>query len=196
MFSPEMAQLQILARLLRRRIKIKHNNPNQKQKSMKKVILSLAVVAMTTAASFAQAGAAPASGTPAPAPPIPVTPAAQENPNTPEILFTTEVLDYGTIDYNADGNREFKFKNTGKEPLIIQSATGSCGCTVPTPPKDPVKPGETGVIKVHYDTKRPGKFEKTITVVSNAKTSPKIIKIKGEVKPDANVQNNATPAVK
>jgi hypothetical protein len=106
------------------------------------------------------------------------------------MMFESEVIDYGTIEYNSNGDREFKFKNTGKEPLIIQSATGSCGCTVPTPPKDPVKPGETAVIKVHYDTKRVGNFEKTVTVVSNGKTPSKTLKIKGVVKPDA-TQNNA-----
>ena len=145
------------------------------------------MIAIATAAAFAQAGAvaAPTTG--------PAEPVKQNNPNAPEIVFSNEVLDYGTIDYNSNGDREFKFKNTGKEPLIIQSATGSCGCTVPTPPKDPIKPGETGVIKVHYDTKRPGKFEKSITVVSNATSSPKIIKIKGDVKPNPDVQNNVTP---
>lgn len=118
-----------------------------------------------------------------------------DNPNAPEIVFETVVVDYGTIEYNSNGDREFKFKNTGKEPLIITSATGSCGCTVPTPPKDPVKPGETAVIKVHYDTKRVGNFEKTITVVSNAKNTPIVLKIKGTVKP-APVTTDQTPAPK
>src|ERR1051326_911550 len=116
---------------------------------------------------------------------VPTTAPTVDNPNAPEMTFESETIDYGTIEYNSDGTREFKFKNTGKEPLIIQSATGSCGCTVPTPPKDPVKPGETAVIKVHYDTKRVGNFEKTVTVVSNAKTASKVLKIKGVVKPDA-----------
>lgn len=118
------------------------------------------------------------------------TPPTNDNPNAPEMMFESETVDYGTIEYNSEGTREFKFKNTGKEPLIIQSATGSCGCTVPTPPKDPVKPGETAVIKVHYDTKRVGNFEKTVTVVSNSKTPTKVLKIKGVVKPDA-TQNTA-----
>jgi hypothetical protein len=116
----------------------------------------------------------------------------QDNPNAPEMTFESETIDYGTVEYNSDGTREFKFKNTGKEPLIIQSATGSCGCTVPTPPKDPVKPGETAVIKVHYDTKRVGNFEKTVTVVSNSKTPSKVLRIKGVVKPDATTNTNGT----
>ena len=106
------------------------------------------------------------------------------NPNVPRFKFDTEVLDYGTIEHNADGNREFKFKNVGKEPLIISEVHGSCGCTVPTAPKDPIKPGETGVIKVHYATDRIGAFEKTVTVTSNADTPSKVIKIHGVVNPD------------
>ncbi|MCC7302101.1 MAG: DUF1573 domain-containing protein [Bacteroidia bacterium] len=119
------------------------------------------------------------------------TPPVNDNPNAPEISFENDVVDYGTIEYNSNGEREFKFKNTGKEPLIIQSATGSCGCTVPTPPKEPIKPGETGVIKVKYDTKRVGSFEKTITVMSNAKSGTKIIRIKGQVKADPNANQPA-----
>jgi len=106
------------------------------------------------------------------------------NPNAPKFKFENETIDYGTIEHNADGNREFKFTNVGKEPLIISNATGSCGCTVPTAPKDPIKPGETGVIKVHYATDRVGAFEKTVTLTSNADTPSKVIKIKGVVKPD------------
>jgi len=111
---------------------------------------------------------------------------APANGSGPEITFESEVVDYGTIDYDSNGDREFKFKNTGKEPLIIYSATGSCGCTVPIAPKEPIKPGETAIIKVHYDTKRVGNFEKTIAVASNAKTPSKTLKIKGIVKPAPN----------
>lgn len=116
------------------------------------------------------------------------------NPNAPEIVFETEVIDYGTIEHNADGNREFKFKNTGKEPLIISNSTGSCGCTVPTWPKEPIKPGESASIKVHYATDRVGAFEKTVTVTSNAKTSSKTLKIKGVVKPDPTPATPVAPA--
>src|SRR6266478_3688788 len=79
-----------------------------------------------------------------------------DNPNAPEMTFSFESYDYGTIKQGADGGSEFKFKNTGKDPLIISEAHGSCGCTVPTWPKEPVMKGETGTIKVHYDTKRIG----------------------------------------
>ncbi|MCB0397862.1 MAG: DUF1573 domain-containing protein [Flavobacteriales bacterium] len=109
-------------------------------------------------------------------------PAAPENPNAPEIVFESEVIDYGTIEYRANGEREFKFKNTGKEPLIITSAKGSCGCTVPSHPTEPIAPGASGVIKVKYATDRQGPFSKTVTITSNAKTATKVLKIKGTVK--------------
>src|SRR5690242_16730931 len=87
-------------------------------------------------------------------------PAKADNPNAPEMTFETDLHDYGTIKQGADGGCEFKFKNTGKEPLVISNAKGSCGCTVPTWPKEPIMKGQTAVIKVHYDTKRPGPFTK------------------------------------
>ena len=136
---------------------------------MKKVILSMAVIVCSMFAVNAQDAAKPE---------------AAANPNAAEIAFVTETIDYGTIEHNADGNREFKFKNTGKEPLIITNCQGSCGCTVPTWPKEPIKPGASSSIKVHYATDRVGQFEKTVTVTSNAKTGSKVIKIKGVVKPD------------
>ncbi|MFN4854894.1 MAG: DUF1573 domain-containing protein [Bacteroidota bacterium] len=116
--------------------------------------------------------------------------AGNANPNAAEITFTSDVIDDGTIEHNADGNRAFTFKNTGKEPLIITNCQGSCGCTVPTWPKEPIKPGASAEIKVKYATDRVGPFEKTITVTSNAKTASKILRIKGNVKPDP----NAAPA--
>ena len=156
---------------------------------MKKTILLITVIAFTVFVSNAQAPA-PQTGAAAN-----TTTATQDNPNAPESVYEKDVVDYGTIEHDADGNREFKFKNTGKEPLIIYSATGSCGCTVPTWPKEPIKPGETGSIKVHYDTKRVGNFEKTITVASNGKTPSKTLKIKGIVKPAPTLPATTTTTI-
>ena len=119
---------------------------------------------------------------------VPQSPAktnvATTNSSLAEMTFETDVHDFGTIEYAGNGTYEFKFKNTGKEPLIISNAKGSCGCTVPTYPKDvPIKPGESNVIKVTYDTKRAGNFTKTVTITSNAKTPEKVISIKGVVQP-------------
>lgn len=110
------------------------------------------------------------------------------DPNAPDLKFETELLDYGTIDYDANGLREFKFTNIGKSPLTITSVTGECGCTATTIdgkpgwPQEPILPGKGGVIKVKYDTKREGRFEKNVTVTSNSKFSSKKIRIKGEIK--------------
>jgi hypothetical protein len=111
------------------------------------------------------------------------------DPNAPEIKFENEVLDYGVIDYDSNGLREFKFTNAGKTPLTITGVQGECGCTTTTIdgkpgwPQEPVLPGKSGVIKVKYDTKREGRFEKNITVSSNARFSSVKVRIKGEVKP-------------
>jgi hypothetical protein len=101
------------------------------------------------------------------------------------MLFENETIDYGTIPHNADGNREFVFTNNGSKPLIITNATGSCGCTVPTSPKEPIAPGAKGKIGVKYATDRVGAFTKTVTVSSNAEgQATKTLTIKGTVLAD------------
>ena len=69
--------------------------------------------------------------------------------------------------------------------LIIARVYSTCGCTIPKKPEDPIQPGESGIIEVKYDTKRPGPIRKTITVYSNASEVPYTLKIKGNVKPQA-----------
>ena len=104
--------------------------------------------------------------------------------NLAEIKFTETVIDYGIIENGENGNRIFKFKNTGNSPLIFTRIFSSCGCTIPKKPEKPVLPGESGEIEVNYDTKRTGIFQKAITVRSNAKTANVILRIKGEVLPE------------
>jgi hypothetical protein len=101
--------------------------------------------------------------------------------NAPAFKFEQEVIDYGKIQQNSDGNREFVFTNTGSSPLIISNVKGSCGCTVPTKPEEPIMPGATGTIKVKYATNRIGRFSKTVTITSNASEPKKVVRIKGEV---------------
>lgn len=99
-----------------------------------------------------------------------------------EIKFVSEEIDYGTIKQGADGVRVFEFKNTGKAPLVISGASSSCGCTVPSWPKEPIAPGASGKIEVKYDTTRIGQIAKTILVNSNAKDTPTVaLRIKGKV---------------
>ena len=105
-----------------------------------------------------------------------------EGKNNAEMTFKEDLtFDYGKIKQNSEGTHEFVFKNSGNNPLIITNVKSSCGCTVPTYPKEPVKKGNKGNIHVKYDTKRIGVFNKTITVYSNAKNSPIKLRIKGEV---------------
>ena len=108
----------------------------------------------------------------------------EDYPNAKKIAvidFDTEVIDYGTVIQNSDGERVFKFTNTGDAPLIISKVKTSCGCTVPTYSKEPILPGAQGQLDIKYDTKRLGAFTKTITVTSNAKEGSKKLKIKGNI---------------
>ncbi|MCB9223224.1 MAG: DUF1573 domain-containing protein [Crocinitomicaceae bacterium] len=99
------------------------------------------------------------------------------------ITVDKEVHDYGTIEQGANGECEFTVTNTGTEPLILSRCKGSCGCTVPTCPQEPIAPGASAKIKVKYDTNRVGPINKSVTITSNAGNEPnKVIRIKGNIK--------------
>lgn len=102
---------------------------------------------------------------------------------TPEITFENLVYDYGQIHQGDNGECEFVFKNTGKADLILTNCRASCGCTVPTWPKDPIAPGKKAIIKVKYNTQRIGEINKNITVESNAVNDRVMLKITGKVQP-------------
>lgn len=116
-----------------------------------------------------------------------------DNPNTasgdannedklPFFEFVEEVKDFGQITQGEVVSTSFRFKNVGKSDLIISSAQGSCGCTVPDWPKEPIKPGAEGVIEVTFDSNgKTGKQNKTITLVANTMPNTKVIALKGEV---------------
>jgi hypothetical protein len=133
---------------------------------MKKILLSLLLISVAAFSSFSQEKIN----------------TNQDTKNMPEIYFEETTHNYGTVEYNGNGTCEFKFKNTGKEPLLLTNVRASCGCTTPTWPKSPIKKGKTGTIVVKYNTKIKGSFTKTIRVYSNAKTSPVTLKITGTVK--------------
>ncbi len=99
----------------------------------------------------------------------------------PGYTFDKTSHDYGTILKGGEPYCEFRLTNTGKEMLVIAEAHGSCGCTIPEYPKEPIKPGQTVVIKVHYDTNRVGPFEKQVTVTFQGKDAPAILHIHGTV---------------
>ena len=110
------------------------------------------------------------------------------------IMVDKEVHDYGDIPFAGDGTCEFKVTNTGTDPLILSKCKGSCGCTVPKCDPNPILPGESSVITVKYDTKRPGPINKSVTINSNAVNEPvKVVRIKGNVEPDPNAPAPGTP---
>ena len=102
--------------------------------------------------------------------------------NGPVMKLVKTEVDYGEILQGSDPLRVFVFTNTGNEPLIITDAKGSCGCTVPSYPKEPILPGEKSKIEVRYDTNRVGPFMKTVTLTTNEVTPSHTLKIKGSVK--------------
>ncbi len=106
---------------------------------------------------------------------------AQTADSTLMIKFVSEVHDYGTIEQGSDGGCQFVFTNTGKTPLVLSNVRASCGCTVPTWPREPILPGKEGSIKVVYNTNLVGSFNKSISVNSNAKNNEVILRIKGTV---------------
>jgi hypothetical protein len=108
----------------------------------------------------------------------------QEKKDGAKIEFKSKEINYGEVEKGSDGYRTIEFVNTGTAPLVISRVKSSCGCTVAEKPEKPIMPGETGKIKVHYNTNRPGAFRKTVTVYTNAVNEPNgvvIIKVKGKV---------------
>lgn len=112
-----------------------------------------------------------------------------------EFKDSDNTIDYGRVEKNSDdGIRIFEFTNTGDAPLIITNVQSTCGCTIPTKPKEPIMPGKTGKIEVKYNM-GVGPIRKTITVESNATNYEGgriAIKIKGEVyvKPPVDILEN------
>lgn len=109
------------------------------------------------------------------------------------MVLETTTLDYGTIAQHSDKFRTVQFTNTGTVPLIIKKADGSCGCTVPTYPKTPIAPGKTAEIKISYDTKRLGTFNKTVTIQTNA--GVKVLKVKGNVVAKSTTPRNESRSI-
>ena len=103
-----------------------------------------------------------------------------------KVQFDKEVHDFGTINEGDVVETEFIVKNVGETDLIISDAKGSCGCTVPKPPKEPIKPGASAPIKVSFDSKgKPGSQEKTVTLTTNTQNGHETFKIKANVTPAA-----------
>lgn len=156
---------------------------------MKKSLIITCVLALSIISLYAQTKPTATSTKP-------------ENKNAPVMTFDASVMstgkpvyNYGTIQKGADGRCVFIFKNNGKEPLIITNTKSSCGCTVPSPPKYPILPGHTDSVAIKYNTKRLGKINKSVTITSNAKNSPIVLRIKGNVI-DTKATSTAIPTKK
>jgi len=142
---------------------------------MKKTLLLFAVALFTTLGLSAQIG------------------------QGPKIEFEKDVHDFGTLDQGGDATTEFVFTNTGDAPLLISNARGSCGCTVPVWPREPIAPGKSASIKVRYDSNRVGPINKSVTINTNGSDTPITLRIKGLIKakpaaPVAVPVNEASPA--
>ncbi len=104
------------------------------------------------------------------------------NSSLPDIKFEEETHDFGRITQGEKVTYAFRFKNTGGANLIISSATGSCGCTIPDYPKKPILPGEEAVVDVVFASEgKSGVVEKSVTLVTNCEPSTKIIYIKANI---------------
>ena len=102
--------------------------------------------------------------------------------DTTSVQMIDSVYDFGHVTEGTKVSHDFEFKNTGKNPLVISSAHASCGCTVPEKPEEPVKPGETGIIKVVFNSaSHPGPAHKTIVVASNAYPQFSVLLVTGTV---------------
>ena len=102
----------------------------------------------------------------------------------PKFEFVSENYDFGKIKQGEKVSYSFKFKNSGATPLIISSASASCGCTVPTYPEDPIAPGAEGIVEVVFDSNgKMGMQTKTVTLVANTIPNTKVLYIRGEILP-------------
>ncbi len=103
----------------------------------------------------------------------------------PVMSFDKRVFDFGTIDEGDVVETVFNFTNTGKTDLIVTNASASCGCTIPEWPKEPIKPGAVGVIKVKFNSRgKKNKQNKTVTLSTNTREGKEFLKIIAQVTPE------------
>jgi hypothetical protein len=113
---------------------------------------------------------------------------------TTSIQFEEMEHDFGTIDQNTTNPKTFVFTNTGSEPLIISDAKGSCGCTVPQYPREPIAPGETGEIQVVYSPgKQINQQTKSVTITANTEPKTTVLRIKANVVASEESAGDAQP---
>lgn len=102
----------------------------------------------------------------------------------PQFNFSEEKHNFGKIQEGTVAKHDFEFTNTGDAPLVITSAKGSCGCTVPSWPREPIAPGESGKIHVEFNSSnRTGTQTKQVTLTANTTPNKKILRINAQVQP-------------
>lgn len=105
-----------------------------------------------------------------------------EETGKPVFSFNEESHDFGEIEEGTVAKHDFVFKNTGDAPLIITNAAGSCGCTVPQWPREPIAPGEEGTIHVEFNSQgRTGNQQKQVTLNANTQPNTMVLKISAQV---------------
>ena len=115
----------------------------------------------------------------------------------PSFEFSEESFDFGNIKEGDEVSHTFSFTNVGEAPLIIESAKGSCGCTVPNWPKNPIPVGGTGDIEVKFNSKgKPGQQNKTVTITANTNPTITRLTIKANVEKAEQVSASAAGPVK
>lgn len=113
----------------------------------------------------------------------------------PVMTFNKKEHDFGVINEGAKVETTFTFTNTGEADLIIANAAGTCGCTVPEFPKEPIKPGKTGKMKVSFDSNgKPGMQQKSVNITANTASGKDVLTIKANVTPKPKAEAEA-PAV-
>lgn len=156
---------------------MQHRNFAKNRKHMKNTLILLVAV-------FTLVGCAPEQGDVSTE--IVKNPKSASGEQTPEKLpgmeFEEELFAFGKITQGEKVEHTYVFTNTGDADLIITSAKGSCGCTVPEWPKKPIKPGEKGEINVVFDSEgKKGRQHKKVTIVANTQPSTNVIALSGEV---------------
>jgi hypothetical protein len=144
---------------------------------MKRCVLAASLVIALAACNNQNQSSSSVSGTESQP-----TATVSDNAEAAVLEFAQSTYDFGKIKSGEKVSYDFKFKNTGKTPLIISDAQASCGCTVPDFPDEPIAPGEEGVIKAVFNSEgRSGKQNKVITITSNANPATTQIYLVGEV---------------
>ncbi len=140
---------------------------------MKNVLFIALLFVFGLSQAIAQTATTPAAN--------PAAATAVVNPNAPVAKWDRTTADFGEIEQNIPKEAEFKLTNTGKEPLLIQTARAGCGCTNLKYSQEPVLPGKFTIISATYNAAAAGAFMKNITVTTNADPNPVVLYIKGTV---------------